>query len=72
MFAFESEIKWCTKTQTLSGWTTVNGTQVHVSLPRNMIHRIPMYNDAIEREIEHYKSDIIERLKPYFVAQTAE
>ena len=71
MFAFESDIKWCAKTQALSGWTTVNGTRVHVSIPRDMIHGIPIYNDAAEWEIERNKSDIIDRLKPYLVAQTA-
>jgi len=71
MFAFESDIKWCTKTQTLSGWTTVRGAQVHIRVPRDMIHSIPMYNDAVEWEIEQYKSDIIQRLGPYLVAQTA-
>ena len=37
-------------------------TQVRVSC--EMIHGLPMYNDAIEREIQRDKEDIFERLKP--------
>ena len=64
MSALESDLKWCSETQTLSGWASVNGIRTHVSVPREMIHRLPVYNDAVEWEIERYKSDIIQRLQP--------
>jgi hypothetical protein len=49
----------------------VNGDRFNFSVPRNMIHGIPMYNDAVEWEIEHYKNDIIDRLKAHLLAQMA-
>jgi hypothetical protein len=33
-----------------------------------MIHSIPIYSDAIGWEIERYKADIFERLKPKLLA----
>jgi hypothetical protein len=40
--------------------------------PRDLIHTIPIYNDAIESEIERFKDDIIEKLKPILLVQAAE
>jgi hypothetical protein len=72
MLAFESEVEWCEETQTLSGWTTVNGRRVRVDIPRHLIHTLPVYNDAVGWEIERFKLDILERLKPQLFARAAE
>jgi hypothetical protein len=64
MLAFESEIEWSDELQTLSGWTTVNGNRIRVDIPRQLIHTLPIYNDAVGWEIERFKLDILERLKP--------
>ena len=65
MQAFESGIRWCEETQTLTGWVEVNGRNTFVTIPRDMIHTVSIYNDAVGWEIERFKLDIVERLKPH-------
>jgi hypothetical protein len=59
---FEREIEW--DGQFLSRWAIVEGKRTQVRVPREMIYGLPMYSDAIEREIQRDKEDIFERLKP--------
>jgi hypothetical protein len=59
---FEPEIEW--DGQFISRWAIVDGKRTQIRVPREMIHGLPMYNDAIEREIQRNKEDIFERLKP--------
>jgi hypothetical protein len=59
---FEREIEW--DGQFLSRWAIVEGKRTQVRVPRKMIYGLPMYSDAIEREIQRDKEDIFERLKP--------
>lgn len=59
---FDPEIEW--DGQFLSRWATVDGNRTQIRVPREVIHHIPMYNDAIEREIQRDKEDIFEKLKP--------
>jgi hypothetical protein len=59
----QSDISWDAESQTLSGWTQFNGRRVQLHLPRKLIHSIPIYNDAVEWEIELHKDDIVDRLK---------
>lgn len=63
---FEPEIEWDGKS--LSRWAVIKGNRIHIRLSREMIHSIPIYNDAIGWEIERYKADIFERLKPDLLA----
>ena len=63
---FEPKIGW--DGTSLSRWAVIGGNRVHIKLPREMIHSIPIYNDAIGSEIERYKADIFERLKPKLLA----
>jgi hypothetical protein len=63
---FEPKIEW--DGTSLSRWAVVGGNRIHIQLPREMIHSIPIYNDAIGWEIERYKADIFERLKPKLFA----
>jgi hypothetical protein len=44
------------------------GNRIHIRLSREMIHSIPIYNDAIGWEIERHKADIFERMKPDLLA----
>jgi hypothetical protein len=67
-----SGIKWDSGLQALSGWTTWDNRRVRICIPRDLIHTISVYNDAIESEIEQFKDDITERLKPILMAQAAE
>jgi len=51
----------------------VNGERKLVSIPREMIHaRLSVYNDALEWEIERFKDDILDRLKPHLLQEAAE
>ena len=59
---FEPEIEW--DGQFLLRWAIVDGKRTQVRVSCEMIHGLPMYNDAIEREIQRDKEDIFERLKP--------
>ena len=72
MSEMTSDIKWNSEDQTLSGWMNVNGARVYICIPRDLIHSIPIYNDATEHEIESLKGDIIERLAPTFLGQAVE
>jgi hypothetical protein len=40
------------------------GARVTYTVPRDIIHTIPIYNDAVSWEIDRYKSDIFQRLQP--------
>ena len=62
----DSTLKWDPDTQTITGWAEIRGERVFICVPREMIHsKLPIYNDAIERELEKFKNDIVERLMPY-------
>lgn len=64
--------QWRGDTQKLEGWTEVRGRKVYVCIPREMIHSLPMYNDALEWEIEWLKNDILHRLDPCILKQVDE
>jgi hypothetical protein len=41
----------------------------YAEVPRDTIHTLSLYNDAIEREIDRDRRDMIERLRPALVAK---
>jgi hypothetical protein len=60
-FSVEKEIGW--DGQELSVTIQTDTGSVLCTIPRDTIHRIPIYNDAVGWEIERNKADILERLK---------
>ena len=64
-----TDIKWDSNLQALSGWAILNGKRAQVCIPRDLIHTISVYNDAIESEIEQFKDDILKRLSPVLLAK---
>jgi hypothetical protein len=53
----------------LSGWITIDGEPVQVSADRNTIHKHAAgWNDALTWEIDRFREEIFDRLKPYFLA----
>jgi hypothetical protein len=58
---FESDIQW--DGTTLSRWAVIDGQRIQLNASREMIHRLPLYNDAVSWEIERHKNDIFDRLK---------
>jgi len=61
------EVRWNDETQTLAGIVELEGKRKYVSIPREIIHSIHIYNDAVGWEIERFKFDIIERLSGILV-----
>jgi len=57
-------LRWREETQTLEGWAQIHGRRQYVRIPRDMIHALQIYNDAIGWEIERFKDDIVQRLVP--------
>ena len=45
------------------------GRRVTGFIERDAIHMLPMYNDAVEWEIERHKIDIFDRLKPMLASK---
>jgi hypothetical protein len=68
----QTALQWRPDTQTLEGWTECEGRKIHVRIPREMIHSLLMYNDALEWEIEWHKDDIVQRLGSNILQQAAE
>jgi hypothetical protein len=60
-FLVEKEIQW--NGRELSITIQTNSGSVLCTIPRDTIHAIPIYNDAVGWEIERNKADIFERLK---------
>jgi hypothetical protein len=53
----------------LVGTITINGVQKRVRATREMIHEYaPGFNDAVTWEIECFRNEIFERLKPFLIA----
>jgi hypothetical protein len=66
---FDSDVEW--NGGRLSVWVTIDAGRILCQASRDAIHCLAIYNDAVTWEIERYKSDILERLKPAFVAKIA-
>lgn len=67
---FEPEITW--DGNAILRWAIVNGERIQIRIPREVVHTLPMHNDALEREIDRDKEEIFERLKPKLLADLSE
>jgi hypothetical protein len=63
----EEDIHW--DGQKLSVWIVALGNRICCDIPRDTIHRIRLYSDAITREIERDKNDIVDRLLDFISAK---
>ena len=66
---FGQDVVW--DGRTLSAWVHADGQQIKCVVARDAIHCLPLYNDAIGREIERDALDIMDRLKPYILSKLA-
>ena len=66
---FENEIAW--DGRALSIWAATHQGRVLCLLPRDTIHTLSIYNDAIEREIKRDRHEIFERFRTALVAKIA-
>jgi hypothetical protein len=64
---FEDEIRW--DGNSLSIWATVNGSRIFCEIPRSTIHEVPLFSDAISREIARDRAEIFDRLRSTVVAK---
>jgi hypothetical protein len=64
---FEDEIRW--DGNSLTVWATLNGSRIFCEIPRSTIHEVPLFGDAISREIDRDRAEIFDRLRPAVVAK---
>jgi hypothetical protein len=64
---FENNIQW--DGEKLSVWAVTRRGRIVCAIPRDTIHVLSIYNDAIEREIKRDQQDIFERLRPALIAK---
>jgi hypothetical protein len=55
----------------LGVWATAGDKRVFCAIPRETIHAIPTFNDALTREIARDRSEILDRLRPSILAKLA-
>jgi len=67
---FENEIGW--DGRILSVRAVTHRGRVLCEVPRDTIHTLSIYNDAIDREIKRDRHDIFERLRPALVAKLSQ
>jgi hypothetical protein len=66
---FESEIHW--DGTNLSIWAIKNGARILCTIPRATIHEVPLFSDAITREIARDRVEIFHRLQAALIAKIA-
>lgn len=64
---FDSEIQW--DGNNLSVWAVNNGARILCRIPRATIHQVPLFGDALTREIARDRLAIFDRLRPALVAK---
>jgi hypothetical protein len=66
----EDEIQWDGKSLTV--WVVTDRARIRCEIPRETIHEIPPFSDAISREIDRDRREIVDRLCPILLAKVAE
>lgn len=69
MIELEKEIGW--DGEHLSVWAITPKSRVRCDIPRETIHSIWLYSDALSREIARDREEIIERIRPSVIAKVA-
>lgn len=62
MIELEQEASW--DGQILSVWINAGKHRILCNIPRETIHVIPLFSDAISREIRRDRHEILTRLRP--------
>ena len=66
---FQPEIDW--DGEKLSAWAQTDSGRILCEAPRNAIHCLSSYNDVVSWEINRFRGEIMEHLKPVFAAKIA-
>jgi hypothetical protein len=64
---FDSEIQW--DGDNLLVWAVNNGARILCRIPRATIHEVPLFGDALTREIARDRLEIFDRLRPALAAK---
>jgi hypothetical protein len=65
----ENDVQW--DGERLLVWAVTSTSRVLCEIPRDTIHRVPLYSDAITREIARDKYEIVDRLRLHVIAKVA-
>ena len=66
---FENDVKWDGKCITV--WALSAGRRIKCVIPRATVHAIPLFGDAISREIDRDRGEIVDRLRMILAAKVA-
>ena len=65
----ENDVRW--DGECIVVWALSDRGRVECKIPRNTIHSIPLFADAITREIDRDRNEIVERLRPILLVKIA-
>lgn len=66
---FENDVQWDGKCITV--WAATARGRIKCVIPRATIHAVPLFADAITREIERDRKEIVDRLRSQLVTKIA-
>lgn len=66
---FENDVRWDGKCITV--WAVTEQRRIKCEIPRATVHSIPLFADAITREIDRDRKEIVERLRSILVRKVA-
>ncbi len=65
----EGEIEW--DGERLIVWVTTDRGRIRCEIPRETIHEIPLFSDAISREIDRDRKEIVDRIRSNLLNKVA-
>ncbi len=65
----ENDVQWDGKCITV--WAVTEQRRVKCEIPRATVHSIPLFADALTREIDRDRREIVDRLRSILVAKVA-
>ena len=66
---FENDVQWDGKCITI--WAGTERGRIKCVIPRTTIHAMPLFADAITREIDRDRKEIVDRLRSKLVTKIA-
>jgi hypothetical protein len=66
---FENDVQWDGNCITV--WVVTERGRIKCVIPRATVHSIPLFADAITREIDRDRMEIVDRLRSMLIAKVA-
>jgi hypothetical protein len=66
-YQIEDEIQW--DGESLAVWVVTNRGRIRCEIHREAIHEIPLFGDAISREIDRDRREIVDRIRPILLTK---